>query len=186
MAERTTHEEFTKRLLGALNKCNINYLVIGGIAAIYYGRPRSTQDCDVIISLEESQIKNFCSCLAKQGFDIRESDVLMAFREKSHFNAYLHDFLLFRADFSWKSASPLNTRSFERSKEEVIFGVHTRIESPENLVVAKLVYGSQQDLDDAEAILRMQKNIDMAYMKKRAAEEGVGKALATLLKRIEG
>ncbi len=172
MEEMITHEEFTKKLILALNQTGISYTLIGGVAAMFYGRPRTTQDCDVIISLDESQIKQLCESLRSHGFLINETDVHMAFKEKSHFNAYLNNFYLFRADFSWKNGS-LADHTFKHAKTESIFGVRAQVTSPEDLIIAKLVYGSGQDFDDALAVLRRQKNLDKKYIQKRVGEEDV-------------
>jgi len=104
MVEEITFEEFALKLLEALNNCEADYLVVGGVAAVYYGRPRSTSDCDIILSLEENQLKDFAECLKKHGFQIREHDVIEGFREQSHFNAY-YGSSAFRADFSWKKGT---------------------------------------------------------------------------------
>lgn len=184
MEEKTTHEEFVKKLTSALNNCGIEYMLIGGVAAIYYGRPRTTLDCDIVISLQQDGIKDFCACLKKNGFRIREQDILMAFKEKSHFNAYLDNLSVFRADFSWKDSSNLNIQGFAHSKEETLFGVRVRMERPEDIIIAKLVYGSPQDIDDAKAILLRQKQLGKSYLLKRADEEGVRKELEALLKEV--
>ena len=42
MAEEITFEEFALKLLEALNNCEVDYLVVGGVAAVFYGRPRLT------------------------------------------------------------------------------------------------------------------------------------------------
>ncbi|MBI5046448.1 hypothetical protein HZC07_01825, partial [Candidatus Micrarchaeota archaeon] len=113
MEEKITHENFIKKLLQALNESQIEYMVIGGIAAVYYGRQRSTNDCDIAISLDQEQINIFCESLRKNGFSIREYDVSMGLKEKRHFNAYFGEYLFFRADFSWISSSSLSQKGFE-------------------------------------------------------------------------
>jgi len=183
MEEEITFESFTLKLLGSLNKCKADYLVVGGVAAVYYGRPRTTSDCDIILSLEESQLKEFAECMKKHGFQIREHDLIEGFREKSHFNAYLGD-SPFRADFSWRKGS-LAEHGFKRAKDTKLFGILVRMEAPEDVVIAKLVYGSPQDLEDAKAILHAQKKLDKEYLMKRAAEEKVKDKLAGIYRSLE-
>jgi hypothetical protein len=182
MAE-DTFEDFVLKLFEALNSCGAPYLLIGGVAAMYYGRPRTTSDCDVILSLEEAQLKPFVECMGKHGFKIRENDIVQAFREKSHFNAYLGT-APFRVDFSWRKGS-LAEHGFERAKTSSLLGVRVTIEAPEDIIIAKLVYGSPQDLEDAKAILLLQKKLDSKYLAVRAQEEGVKTKLDRLYKAIK-
>ena len=171
MEDETTFEYFVTKLIDSLNKCNIDYLLVGGVAAVSYGRSRTTMDCDIILSIEESELKNFADCLTKQGFRIRDYDVFEGFKDKSHFNAYFKD-SPYRADFSWKNNS-LAEHGFVRAQTIKLFGILTKIEAPEDVIIAKLVYGSEQDLDDAKSILLSQKSLDKKYLNKRAQEEGV-------------
>jgi len=181
--EEGTFEEFTLKLLAALNGCDVDYIVVGGVAAVYYGRPRSTTDCDIVLSLEKEQLAGFAECMKKHGFQIREHDLIEGFKEKGHFNAY-YGMTAFRADFSWKKGT-LAEHGFERAKETQLFGIRTRMEAPEDVIIAKLAYGSPQDLDDAKAILLAQKKLDKGYMRKRAAEEKVGEKLERLYASLE-
>ena len=178
----TSIDGFVDKLVTALNNCSIDYVLIGGVVALHYGRPRNTQDCDIIVSLKEEEIKKFCECLARSGFDVKEYEIMQAFKEKSHFNAYYKGQYGFRADFSWKKGS-LAEHTFQRARKDEIWGVIARLSSPEDIIVAKLVYGSQQDFDDASAVLKRQKNnMDLKYLEKRAEEEGVRKQLEKLFK----
>jgi len=178
MAEEITFEEFTLLLLDALNKCEIDYLVVGGVAAVYYGRPRMTTDCDVILSLEEEKLKGFVECMKKHHFEIREYDVIEGFKDKTHFNAYYKS-TIYRADFSWRRGT-LAEHGFERARTTEFFGIRIKMEAPEDVIIAKLVYGSDQDLDDAKSILLTQTRLDKKYLDKRAQEEGVSSKLKTI------
>jgi site-specific DNA-adenine methylase len=171
------------KLTDALNNCAVDYLMVGGVAAVYYGRPRTTSDCDIVLSMEEAQIKDFANCLKKHEFSIREYDVIEGFKDKSHFNAYYKD-SPYRADFSWKNTS-LDEHGFERAKKVKLFGTLVKMEAPEDIIIAKLVYGSPQDLEDAKAIFLAQKNMDKGYIEKRAQEEGVNEKLQALLNKNE-
>ncbi len=177
-------DEFTRNLVKALNDCAVQYMLIGGIPAMHYGRPRSTVDCDVAIFLKEEDIPKFCACLTGHGFEVDEKDVQMAFKEKSHFNAYRKSEYGFRADFSWKKTS-LDEYGFKRAKKLEVFGVTAIVEAPEDIIIAKLVYGSQQDFEDAAAILKRQKNLDINYLQSRAIQENITAPLEKLFKFVE-
>ncbi|MEW6748785.1 MAG: DUF6036 family nucleotidyltransferase [Candidatus Micrarchaeota archaeon] len=178
-------EGFIRRLVAALNEGGFEYVLVGGVVAVEYGRPRSTQDCDIVLSIAEDELKKFCDCLGRAGFEVKEYDVREAFSDKTHFNAYYKGQYGFRADFSWKKGS-LGENTFKRAQKKEIFGITATVESPEDLIIAKLVYGSPQDHEDAEAVLLRQRSLDMAYIEKRAREEGIQKQLNALLKKIRG
>ncbi|MBI5228047.1 hypothetical protein HY988_05650 [Candidatus Micrarchaeota archaeon] len=180
MAEKILLSEFVKKLLIALNNGNIQYMLIGGVAAMYYGRSRSTMDCDISLSITEKELKKLYDCLKNNGFQVRDYDITEGYKDKTHFNAYLPDHP-FRADFSWGKSS-LELAGFKRAKQKEIFGIKAWMEEPEDIIIAKLVYGSQQDLDDALAILLEQKTLDMKYLQKRAIEENVEKNLEELIR----
>lgn len=51
-----------------LNERNIRYIVAGGIAVNLYGIPRMTYDIDLILDLEDSNLKRFLHLLKTWGF----------------------------------------------------------------------------------------------------------------------
>ena len=54
--------EFVRNFILVLEKGTIDYVIVGGIAAIYYGEPRATQDIDVILKIypgEKEKIEYF-------------------------------------------------------------------------------------------------------------------------------
>jgi len=67
-----------------LNKEKIEYVIVGGLVAIFYGIPRTTMDIDIIIQIPEDRIKDFIEFLKKNDFFANEDDMKTAFKEKSH------------------------------------------------------------------------------------------------------
>ena len=55
----------------ALNMARVQYMVVGGIAAIGYGVPRHTFDVDVAVRLETSNLQRFKRVMATSGFVTR-------------------------------------------------------------------------------------------------------------------
>ncbi len=56
------------RIIKSFNKHKIEYLLIGGFAAVLYGVPRSTFDIDIAISLESKNISRAIALLSGLGF----------------------------------------------------------------------------------------------------------------------
>ena len=51
------------KIIDTLNKFNVDYIVIGGVAMISHGLPRLTRDLDVILSMTESNLINLRKAL---------------------------------------------------------------------------------------------------------------------------
>ena len=55
-------------LFSALNKAKVRYLVVGGIAVNLYGIERATADIDLVVDLEEGNLKRFITVMKELNF----------------------------------------------------------------------------------------------------------------------
>ena len=55
----------------ALNRAKVQYLVVGGIAAISHGVPRTTLDVDLAVRLEVGNLRRFARVMKRLGFEPR-------------------------------------------------------------------------------------------------------------------
>jgi hypothetical protein len=63
--------------------------------------------------------------------------------------------------------------------------LETWIEAPEDLIIAKLIYGSPQDIEDVfSVIVNIRDHLDMNYLTKRAKEENVYDMLMEIFRKI--
>ncbi|TAK67110.1 MAG: hypothetical protein EPO24_00875 [Bacteroidetes bacterium] len=62
---------FYSEVFDALNKHNVRYLVVGGVAVSLYGIPRMTQDLDIIIALDDSNVHQTVLALTSIGYTPR-------------------------------------------------------------------------------------------------------------------
>lgn len=65
--ELELNEDF-KDLLRLLNSKSVKYLLIGGYAVIAHGHPRLTNDLDVVVARDESNIERVLETLVEFGF----------------------------------------------------------------------------------------------------------------------
>ena len=56
-----------QNLFAILNEEGVQYLVVGGIAVNLYGIERATADIDLVVDLEEGNLKKFIAALKKMG-----------------------------------------------------------------------------------------------------------------------
>jgi hypothetical protein len=173
--------EILPLVCGYLNATGTEYVVIGGIAVSIWGDPRTTMDLDVMISLEENAVEKFVEFLKKNGFMTTLEDAWAAFAERSHFTA--EDTLSsLRLDIKGVY-NEMDRKTIARRMKFNFNGADIMIETPEDLISAKLYFGSDQDLRDAEGIYRLQKDkLDMDYLDAACKSYGVAKEFVALKK----
>lgn len=67
-----------------LNKKNIRYIVVGGMAVNLHGIPRMTYDIDLILDLEDENLKAFLELLKEWGFKPKVPVDIMDFAIKEN------------------------------------------------------------------------------------------------------
>lgn len=179
-----------ERFLKVLHRLNIEYVMIGGIPAGFYGEPRFTADLaftadpfavvenfpELIQELERNdfildssrptreELKNFTSL---RFFDVRKKIMI--------------DLVLHPKGFNWDS-DILKKRREERllTRSMKIWCI-----SIEDLIVMKIANGTPQDLEDIEKIVsRRFKKIDWDYLRRRAKKFNLKKEIDEIYKRF--
>ncbi|MEF8874944.1 MAG: DUF6036 family nucleotidyltransferase [Candidatus Thermoplasmatota archaeon] len=177
-------EEVLRTTIEYLNQEDIDYVLVGGIAVIIYGNPRTTVDLDLLVKLEEEEIKDFAGYLQNKGFFSDPKDMKLAFEEKTHFTAEEKD-SLFRLDI--KGVYDAKEKMTLKNRNKIEYkGMKMWVASPEDTIANKLYYGSEQDIEDAESIyIRQEKNLDHGYLEKRCEALGVRERLEEMKQEIE-
>lgn len=179
-----TMREILALVCGYLNKQRIGYVLVGGIAVSIHGIPRSTIDADLILSLEEKALPGMILFLKKNGFRASLEDAREAFADGSHFSA--EDTLShLRLDIKG-ICNEMDRNAYERRIRFRFNGVGMMIESPEDLIAAKLHFGSEQDQRDAEGVfISKSGKLDLEYLSAVCRSYGVAAELAALRKRVQ-
>src|SRR3989338_9056240 len=81
--------DILKLVTDFLNKEKIPYMIVGGITLAYHGLPRTTEDIDILIFLEEHKIKKFADFMEKNDFLIDYDVIKTPLKEKSHLNLFV-------------------------------------------------------------------------------------------------
>jgi hypothetical protein len=178
-------EDFIKTVIWCLEESKIKYVLVGGVAAIIYGRPRTTTDVDIVVdNVNIDDIKRLEKVLKAHGFSLQENEILDAVNERSHCSIFLKDYL-YRIDIQG-TYSPLDLRSLNNRLLMKIYDQNTYIEKAEDLIIAKLVFSSPQDYEDVHSILLRQKdNLDFIYLESVAKLENVEEQLQKILSDLE-
>jgi len=155
-----------------LNKEKIPYMIVGGITLAYHGTPRTTEDIDILIYLTENKIKKFTDFMEKNDFIIDEEDIKTALKEKSH-STILDKKSIFRLDIKG-IYDKLDRDSFARRKKIHFRNLDFYVNTAEDAIIAKLIFGSFRDIEDAKGILSRQKDkLDLDYIKERCREHKI-------------
>lgn len=165
----------------ACDAVHVPYALIGGFAVIAWGQPRTTQDVDVLLILDEHVIERLCDELARHGLEVGLADLRDAAREKGHVTIF-DPGSRFHVD-----ARPIRTETEAEQVRSAIGidfkGQRIQVARPEETIAFKLSYGSEQDLQDARSILiRQDTRLDMARLRELVARLGVERALDDLLR----
>lgn len=164
---------------------NIPYVIVGGISVLFWGYPRTTQDVDVIIDHRKLDVDDFVEYLKCNEISCSKADLQYAFENNQHSNINFYKETLFRLDikgvYTKREQVAIEERHKQKWKDMII-----HIDNPHNLIVSKLSYGSQQDHEDALAVLvRNINSLDMQKLKQKAKMNKVEKELKQLLKKAE-
>src|SRR3989344_4755822 len=173
--------DILKLVTDFLNKEKIPYMIVGGITLAYHGLPRTTEDIDILIFLEEHKIKKFADFMKKNDFLIDEEEIKTALKEKSHFSVF-DKRSIFRMDIKGVY-NDLDKDSFSRRMKIHFRGLNLFINTPEDAIIAKLVFGSYRDLEDAKGIIsRQRKKLEFDYIKDKCKKHKVLDKLEKILK----
>lgn len=176
--------EILKLVCTFLNEENVVYVVVGGLAVLFYGIPRTTMDIDLIIAMDMDETKRFAQFLTENDFFADEEDIKTAFEEKSH--ATIEDKTsMIRLDI--KGIYSENDRiTLEGRRKVSSANFEFYITSPEDLIANKLLFGSDQDVKDAEGIyVRQFDHLDMEYLEERCEGLEVYEEFLMMKKRVE-
>lgn len=126
-------------------------LIIGGVASSLLGRPRLTQDVDVLILLEEQRWRRFLSAGVRFGFVPRMEDAV-AFARRSRVFLIRHkssgvDVDIALAGLPFEKESIAQVRWIRAGKFSL------PLPTPENLIIMKAVAHRPQDMADIKGLL---------------------------------
>lgn len=175
-------EKLFKKVINRLQKVGIPHMVTGGLAVTVWGRPRSTVDIDIVIDLKEKD-KDKIIKIFKKDFYIDGEAIDLALSKMFFFNIIELESNV-KVDFYLLKQNEYGKIRFERRKRRKILGMNIDIISPEDLILIKLKWykevESERHLEDIESILKIQKKLDWAYLKKWAKLYSTLKILESL------
>ncbi|MGV9168445.1 MAG: nucleotidyltransferase [Promethearchaeia archaeon] len=157
--------EVLRLVCNYLDENDMAYVIVGGIAVMFHGVPRTTVDIDFILKLEDYEIELFASFLKSEGFDVSKKDLTDALREGTHCTVFVGDGLL-RLDLQGIN-SQFDKVTLERRISVEFAGVKVYLGSAEDTLINKILFRGEQDLRDARGILvRNEADLDYSYIER--------------------
>ena len=154
-------EQAVGSLARFLEERRIPYMVIGGIANLVWGQPRSTLDVDASVLVEETAWPSLIGELGRAFRMIPQHP--MAFLRDTHVLPVETDDGV-RIDLLWAKL-PYEHKAIARATIEDVAGHRVRVCRPEDLIIHKIISERPRDREDVRAIVRHQgSRLDRRYL----------------------
>jgi hypothetical protein len=114
----------------ALEAARVPYVLVGGLASAALGRPRFTEDIDVLVTA--SGARDALAALAGAGFDTEETNPHWIYKAEQ-------DGIVVDLIFALKGGIHLDDQMLARSVTQEVAGSAIRVAPPEDLVVSKAI-----------------------------------------------
>jgi len=160
-----------------LHDAGIEYYLVGSLAAMQYGRPRFTNDIDIVAQIQASQIPAF-----EKLFDIEEyycppKEVITDEVIRGGMFNLIHQASGVKIDIVPLKKTEFAASEFSRRRKiEVLPGLEVYIASAEDIILKKLDYfregGSEKHLIDIRGMLA-ETEIDHTYLENWVAKLGL-------------
>ena len=188
-------ENFLIRTISSLNEADLKYVIVGGFAAIYRGKPRTTLDLEVIIENNNKKLNKFLENLRKNNFDVLDEQISFAIKEKNNITIF-DNISILRIDLKIaRTVEEINT--LNSGINETYKGIYIIIAPIEQILWGKILYmGDIEEISDSELldsqnvidfinVFLEAKDINMNWLESKASSKGFNNRLSRLLDLIK-
>jgi hypothetical protein len=148
-----------REIVSRLEVHGIPYMLVGSVAALAYGRSRSTPDFDVVVDAYPGTLRALLRSLSNQRFHVAEEAVI--------------DMVTgWKVDLIPRKDRAFSETEFARRTRLEVLGVEMFVATIEDTIVAKLEWGqagggSQRQLEDVHELVKLGgKQLDRAYVER--------------------
>lgn len=152
----------------ALNRKKIRYIVVGGLAVNFLGVPRATYDIDLLLYLEDDNLRKFLSLMKRWGFKPKVPVGIMDFADTAKRqdwikNKHMKAFNLFNPDWAIKEIDIIidTPVDYAKAKRHAVIckvnGTDIPTVSIADLILMKSKAARQQDKDDIKTLRKILK-----------------------------
>jgi hypothetical protein len=175
---KSSLHQFVEAITGWLDQARIPYMLAGSFASTLHGRPRSTQDVDLVIDPTEAALRAFVASIPDDRAYVDLYAALEALRARDMFNVIDME-TGWKADLILRKARPFSALEFERRRPIHWDGLTITVASPEDVVISKLEWcrrsgGSKTQIDDVAGVVAAAgADLDLAYIERWVDELGL-------------
>lgn len=164
MSENESHHLFSalESICLLLKENDVEGMIIGGLAVSLIGRPRYTNDIDLVVLDLDDRLPEFISRLKKLGIEPRIEGV-EAFALKSRVLLMRHKESGINIDISM-GILPFEIDAVARRHIKFYSGLEIVLPAPEDLIIFKSVAQRPQDIEDIKVIVNRYPNLDKEYI----------------------
>lgn len=146
-----------KKVFLELQKSEVEYLVVGGVAVNLYGYSRFTGDIDILLTLDSANLLKMEKVMKRLGYTERLPIQLHELKDKKNVKKWL--FISAKKpqlDIDILAGYSLNFKKFYAKKVVIeAWGIHLPVISLSDLMVMKKEAGRDKDLLDLQALLEL-------------------------------
>jgi hypothetical protein len=168
-------------VLRSLHALEIPYMLVGSFSSNYYSYPRATKDADIEIAYAEGDLKRIRQSLD----DEFRLDMQMSFETLtgSVRNILTHIPTKFDIELFRLGSDEHHRERFLRRRSVALpeLQVTAVVPSPEDVIIQKLRWHREKDIDDARKVLQVQHaKLDWEYLNLWTTKHGTGDLLQKL------
>ncbi len=160
---------FLGAIAAALRERDLPFMLIGGQAVLVHGQPRLTEDIDITLGIDPSQlgtVLDVCSALALDPIP----EEVESFVAETFVLPALHGASGIRVDFIF-STTAYEREAIARAEHHELAGVPIPFATAEDLILHKLFAGRARDWEDAVSVVRRKgEGLDWQFIRRWAIE----------------
>ncbi len=152
-----------ERVFRALEAAKVRYLVVGGVAVVLHGHLRFTADLDLVVQLEETNVRNAITALQALGFNPRAPVDPMELADATTRRSWIRDkgltvFSLWSVEMPGTEVDLFVEEPFDfddadtRAISADLGGIVVRVVGRDDLIAMKRAVGRPKDLEDAAVL----------------------------------
>jgi predicted nucleotidyltransferase len=162
-------EKLIKKLASCLDKAQIDYMIIGGQAVLFYGSPRLTRDIDITLGIDTDEFAKIRKICSQLGLKILTKDP-EEFAEDTKVLPVEDVKSGIRVDFIF-SFTPYEQQALKRTRKVKMEAYPVKFASCEDVIIHKMFAARAIDDEDVKGMLVKHKGrIDIKYIRKWLTE----------------
>ena len=171
-----TQEEVVARVVEVLERSGVPYMIAGSFASNLHGRPRMTQDADIVVDVDEAAALRLARTLAPE-FYVSEVAVREAVRLRRLFNVIHFDTGL-KVDLIVRKQRPFSVEELGRRERGPLGARDAAFATAEDTILTKLEWArdgaSDRQYGDALGVIAVQAaRLDWGYLERWADTLGL-------------